>query len=633
MTLPGPIQRKSEVTPSADPLERQADEVADAVTRGDPAPLQAILRAPSGPGVQRKCDACEDEDKQHPLQRKRAPGASSSTTAGPSGGAAVPQAAAAVVHGSTGRPLDAPTRSFFEPRLGAGLGNVRVHTGAGAARSAAELHAHAYTVGDQIVFGEGRYQPSTSEGQRLLAHELAHVLQQSHLGPSLQREPDSACSAPDRQAKFNTAVERARAMNALAQALLPDKRRRAAQANILGKYGLWGRSQGEKLTMSAVTGQKNAEGYVANYARAQALLGRDPKMICAPADGCRGALVTYDGVFHVCPGWFDLPPEASRGTSRVGSLLQAVYVHMLGQRIKDEDMEADAAQHIPAVSDLMTGVANELGEMGGQGGISFDDALREAATVLAAGFGLSGGRAAGIDPKDGYDARDFSEDTSSRGVLIASKEPWIAMDNMVKNARADVPKAGGGTTRWSFDCFEFVILTRLYAYYRTMPRALFNERFHPLTLGFHADLAGRTGLRWDSPIESTKPGEGPFRYGPEQMTMQSGTMVFDRPKIPEGKTWAQLLRDAPIGTQIIWSNKDAAAKCGKDPTLGFCAFENENVTKVGQDEYSAYPFGIKSEKFIVEAMAAAPFGNDPAKVPKGYIKDNIYISAIRYPKP
>lgn len=297
-------------------------------------------------------------------------------------------------------------------------------------------------------------------------------------------------------------------------------------------------------------------------------------------------------------------------------------------------MDPGDAEHISGVSELMTGVTTELGEMGGGGGITFDDALREAATVLQGKFGLAGGLGPGVDPKDGYDPRDFSEDPGSRGVLVAKTEPWLAMSNMVKNARSDIPKpGGGGTTRWSFDCFEFVILTRIYAYFRTMPRAQFNERFRPLTLGFNADFAGRTGLAWGELIQATKPGEKPFKLGPMESSTRNGQMTFEQPKIPEGKSWAELVRDAPIGTQIIWSNKDAAAKCGKDASLSFCAFENENVTKVGQDEYSAYPFGIKSEKYILEAMAAAPFDNDFSKVPAGYIAKNIYISAMRYPKP
>ena len=79
---------------------------------------------------------------------------------------------------SAGRPLDDTTRAQFEPRFGWHFGSVRVHTGAVAAQSAREVAARAYTVGDDIVFGAGQFAPETRQGQALLAHELAHVVQQ-----------------------------------------------------------------------------------------------------------------------------------------------------------------------------------------------------------------------------------------------------------------------------------------------------------------------------------------------------------------------------------------------------------------------------------------------------------------------
>jgi len=89
---------------------------------------------------------------------------------------------------SPGKPLDSATRSFFESRLGHDFGGVRVHTDARAAESAAAVNALAYTVGRDVVFGAGRYAPDASDGRRLLAHELAHVVQQSsetHAPPGL----------------------------------------------------------------------------------------------------------------------------------------------------------------------------------------------------------------------------------------------------------------------------------------------------------------------------------------------------------------------------------------------------------------------------------------------------------------
>jgi hypothetical protein len=75
--------------------------------------------------------------------------------------------------------MDQATRKFYEPRFGHDFSNVRVHTDSRASESAQTIKAKAYTFGNQIVFGTNCYQPHTSAGRRLLAHELTHVVQQS----------------------------------------------------------------------------------------------------------------------------------------------------------------------------------------------------------------------------------------------------------------------------------------------------------------------------------------------------------------------------------------------------------------------------------------------------------------------
>jgi hypothetical protein len=79
---------------------------------------------------------------------------------------------------SPGQPLDAEARAFMETRFGYDFSGVRVHTDPIAAASAHAVNALAYTVGRDIVFGMGQYAPETNDGKRLLAHELAHVIQQ-----------------------------------------------------------------------------------------------------------------------------------------------------------------------------------------------------------------------------------------------------------------------------------------------------------------------------------------------------------------------------------------------------------------------------------------------------------------------
>lgn len=109
-----------------------------------------------------KCEVCKSERLQTKL--------SMDTDTAP---ASVERALA-----SSGRPLEPVLRQDMEQRFGHDFSGVRVHSGSAAAQSARELNALAYTAGRDIVFDTGKFAPSTSDGRRLLAHELTHVVQQ-----------------------------------------------------------------------------------------------------------------------------------------------------------------------------------------------------------------------------------------------------------------------------------------------------------------------------------------------------------------------------------------------------------------------------------------------------------------------
>ena len=104
--------------------------------------------------------------------------------------AGVGRANVAAAVGQGGVPLPAGERAFFEPRLGVDLSGVRVHADAEAARLAAGLSARAFAAGSEIYFGAGEYRPQSSEGRRLLAHELTHVVQQRGGEAALRRKID-----------------------------------------------------------------------------------------------------------------------------------------------------------------------------------------------------------------------------------------------------------------------------------------------------------------------------------------------------------------------------------------------------------------------------------------------------------
>lgn len=100
---------------------------------------------------------------------------------------------AGVTPGGGGRPLSPAERASFEPSFGRDFSGVRVHADAEAAQAADDASANAFTVGNHIVFGAGRFKPETPQGRQLLAHELAHTVQQQGAAASgdgvMQRQP------------------------------------------------------------------------------------------------------------------------------------------------------------------------------------------------------------------------------------------------------------------------------------------------------------------------------------------------------------------------------------------------------------------------------------------------------------
>jgi hypothetical protein len=106
---------------------------------------------------------------------------------------------------SPGRPLDKSAQNFFEPRFGHDFSRVRVHADAKAAESAKAVDALAYTVGQDVVFASGQFQPQTTSGLKLIAHELAHTLQQgstrSDTSLRISRPDDTEEQIADRMAE------------------------------------------------------------------------------------------------------------------------------------------------------------------------------------------------------------------------------------------------------------------------------------------------------------------------------------------------------------------------------------------------------------------------------------------------
>ena len=168
--LPGTIQAKLVVGQVNDPLEHEADRVADRVMRM-PDPTLSIASA--NPQISRKCAACEEEAG-YTVQPKSLGLSKAGIDEAPG-----------IIHEVLrlpGQPLDAVSRTFFEARYGYDFGRVRVHADAQSARSARTIGALAYTTANHIVLGESFF-PQQLSSNHLLAHELTHVVQQGGAAP------------------------------------------------------------------------------------------------------------------------------------------------------------------------------------------------------------------------------------------------------------------------------------------------------------------------------------------------------------------------------------------------------------------------------------------------------------------
>lgn len=160
------VQAKLTVGSTTSEHEKQADAVADKVTQ-----------MPQQNFVQRKCADCEKEEEKQ-VQRKE------TASAGTGGGVAMNASLSSRIENSKGNgsSLDGATQSFMESRFGSNFNDVKIHTDGEAIQMSQELNARAFTTGNDIYFNRGEYQPSSGDGQHLLAHELTHTIQQGASG-------------------------------------------------------------------------------------------------------------------------------------------------------------------------------------------------------------------------------------------------------------------------------------------------------------------------------------------------------------------------------------------------------------------------------------------------------------------
>ncbi|MEY8760247.1 eCIS core domain-containing protein [Chryseobacterium tongliaoense] len=172
------LQKKLSVGSANDSYEAEADQVADKVMK---MPDSSPQVAHTGALLQRKCAACQEEEKKlqmKPLSESITPLIQRSSES--SGESHAPDHIESRINASkgSGSLMENGTKNFMEQRFGADFSNVRIHTGSEAVQMSRDLNAQAFAVGNNIYFNEGKYNPGTSSGQHLLTHELTHTIQQ-----------------------------------------------------------------------------------------------------------------------------------------------------------------------------------------------------------------------------------------------------------------------------------------------------------------------------------------------------------------------------------------------------------------------------------------------------------------------
>lgn len=175
---PAAVQAKGKGSAVHDHYEQEADDMAGSVMQ-----MPATTLSAGSENVQRKCARCGDENIMRkpitPFVQTKANGEAQTSPA-------LNNSISSSRGG--GEKMDTGTRSFMESRFGSNFANVNIHTGTEPAMMNRELNARAFTVGNDIYFNEGEYNPHSTEGKQLLAHELTHTIQQNGGQHGIQKQ-------------------------------------------------------------------------------------------------------------------------------------------------------------------------------------------------------------------------------------------------------------------------------------------------------------------------------------------------------------------------------------------------------------------------------------------------------------
>lgn len=587
------LQRKLAIGASNDPLEQEADRVADQV-------MTTSTHSAAGGALPR-------------IQRYSGQAFEGADTAP----ASVNQTLA-----SSGRPLEPALRQDMEQRFGHDFSRVRVHTGQLAATSAGALNAQAYTVGQDIVFGEGQYAIGSRDGQKLLAHELAHVVQQGKsFGVGNEAKLMRNIAAPVTAnvplldyKRIATQIHEAIAglgtdEEAVYRALQELGRKQTAIEELKNVY--W--NEYKVLLIDDI--YDDFSGTELEYALQLLNMGtpgskqtieptpKHPLNVTLAAVRIREAVermgTDEEAIFAVL-----LP--FGRNTLELQNEYHRRYDEDLRDRLVDEmsGTELDYALEL-----LETPYEHYIHE-GNQklAGASFESFGDVSTYCLPEERETSAGGTKRIYwyDKDYWEPGVHQEQVSG-SMLLSCKVELLPG----KSAAAAIDAMFEHQDRWKIACAEFVQIVHLYALRHTLGATRFDERVGKDGLTLELRRRESTGLET----------EGVFsRKGPSELMLRKDTGQ------PDPRPVDQILKSAPIGSRVRWTNLTGEGLTQFNP------WQNENTIKLGPDKFGAHGtatgiFTTSNTHTRGEVELLTARGTNP-KADFSYIKANIFISEI-----
>ena len=605
-------------------------------TLAGPAVLQRACACGSHTMGGGECESCKKKDPGNTVQRR-------ATNSEPLDEA--PPIVDEVLH-SSGQSLDASTRTFFESRFGHDFSDVRIHADAHAAESAQAVNAFAYTVGRDIVFGTSQYSPLTPSGQRLLAHELTHVVQQEKTtGPAPQKlnvgKPGDAAEVEAE--KMSARVVEQGTFMPIAQTRVhtaPALRRH----NILDEIAGWFEGDSyDDPTLQAYLKVLDETGKIEDFSnsdnKARAVVNHwaqgGTKFNLTP----ERKLLLVKEMLSGSTGDDDelaiLEVFNRSSNDDLNSLFARLTVKELEHAFDGDELDQlhDFYEHRfeGGMEQMLKGAIKAVGEPTAPGAAKpepsqYELKLKEAYQKLT---GIDFGPTGGLMPENLCNPESIDTSAGSKIIYWYDKSFWEPdVDTFPnekrracklkllsgKSASAAIDALFNDQGKWKVDCAQFVQIFHLYALRHTLGDEKFDAKFKD-------DMRLELRRRQSSGVET----KVLFSRKAANETMSRST---------DGKTETkrinQLLAEAPIGTRVRWTNSDKRA-LGSD-------WENENSVKMGPDQYAAHPlFKIRfpwvtgkdyllSRKEVELEMAKA----FDSKAAEAYVQTFIFISEIEY---